>query len=950
MLAKTRDNADWRMKGGLLFGVVAMLIVAGPGMADEQSEIQEELRFASELVKWRFPDYAQKTVDRLLVKYPAAKAQAAKVRIETLTSRGKFAEAEALVKTMPVGAPETMVMQLAIADQYYAWQKMKDAQRVYDDFFKQFPQGPPAEVARLYGESAYKFSQMLLLSGDYPGALAAYRRVLTCPLNSSDIERRVQTEMAEVALRVAELPATDPAVKKQILQEAVKTCEKIQWKGMDLWFAKSVVILAHVKLLQGDRVGARKTIADYMPMLVEVDKILREAKESKLSPMAECKFMLGTLYEEEGRALVEAAKQDAEKKAGCVNLLAQGMTQLYTVAKNFPGSSWAPTARRRADGIADVLEKDLGKTVTRPVFDDALMMDEQLKEARLLFQQQDFKTAAEKFQEVLNIEHKFKRAPWVVSEMARCYVELKDDPYARAMTGFLAERFSQGTNAYEDAGNALLAVATAYDERREWLKAGPVYDLYYRYYPEHSKVPYILFRQGESAVRSTNYVDALQSYRKITENYPKARVYPEALSRTAYCLMVLDDPTNAIPVLTNYIAQLSTGVEMLSARLRLADAYRSTGMTVPALNEYSRLLKSLEQDSAALAQGSADEGIRLKRMQEVATYSKAQSYSRLREPADQLPVYQAKAIEGYEAFMKGFPKSDLAPGALGAMGTLYYLLGKPDEASKAFDRLKREYPNSQQAMNIVFVQADALMNMGEKSRAVKVYTEMLNNTANFKAPEFLRAARVLFDAKEFDVSSRLFAEARKSTEVPVWQAATLGYGQALSGAGKYDEAVKSLEDFLEKYKKSGYVIDVNLILSRCYAEMAKKEADPKKAKVVFDKALGAMSKVRQYARDPEMMIKADIEMAAIQLLMGEKMAALASYQKVLLFADPSNLKLRPHIEQAFDSVLPLFRETARYADMQEACETYLKQFPQGLYNSKARQGRDEAKTKLATGR
>lgn len=950
MLAKTHDKTGWLTRCRGLFVVAAVLGAANAARADEQTEVQDELKFASELVKWRFPDYAQKAVDRLLLKYPAAKAQASRVRIEVLTSRGKFDEAEALVKTMPVGAPETMVMMLAIGDQYYAWQRMKDSQRIYDSFFKQFPQGPPADVARLYGESAYKFAQMLLLSGDYPAALEAYRRVLTCPLKDADIERRVETEMAEVILRVAELPATDPAVKKKILGEAAKMCEKIQWKGADLWFAKTVVILAHVKLLQGDRVGARKAIADYMPMLNDVDKLLREAKEAKLSPMAECKFLLGTLYEEDGRRLLDEAKKDETKKAECVNLLAQGMTQLYTVAKNFPGSGWAPEARRRAGGIADTLEKDLGKTVTRPSFDDTTMVDEQLKEARVTFQQQDFKSAAEKYTDVLNITDKFRGAPLAVSELARCYVELKDDPYARAMTGFLAERFSQTTNVYEEAGNALLAVAAAHDERREWLKSGAVYELFYRYYPEHSKVPFVLFKQGEVAMRSTNYVDALQNYRKITERYPKARVYPEALSRTAFCLTMLDDPTNAIPVLTNYIAQLSTGVELLSARMRLADAYRATGMTVPALNEYSRLIKAIEQDSANYTSGNAEEGARLKRTLELATYSKAQCYSRLREPADQLPVYQAKAIEGYEAFMKGFPKSDLAPGALGAMGTLYYLLSKPDEASKAFDRLKRDYPTSQQAMNIVFVQADALMNMGEKTRAVKVYAEMLNNPANFKAPEFLRAGRVLFDAKEFDVASRLFAEARKSTDVPLWQAATLGYGQALSGAGKYDEAIKVLEDFLEKYKKSGYVIDVNLMLSRCYAEMAKKETDPNKAKQLFDKAFGAMSKVRQYARDPEMMIKADIEMAVIQVLMGDKMGALASYQKVLFFADPSNVKVRPHIEQAFDSIVPLLRETARYADMLEVSETYLKQFPQGQYNAKARQCRDEAKTKMVTGK
>ena len=132
-------------------------------------------------------------------------------------------------------------------------------------------------------------------------------------------------------------------------------------------------------------------------------------------------------------------------------------------------------------------------------------------------------------------------------------------------------------------------------DRRAWLKSDSVYQLYYQRYPNHTKVPSILFRQGETALRATNTVEALQNFQRIAEKYPRARVYPDALSRQAYCMSLQGDHTNAIPVLTNYIAQLSAGVEMLSARLRLADEYRSADMIVAALNEYARLQKQISQ-------------------------------------------------------------------------------------------------------------------------------------------------------------------------------------------------------------------------------------------------------------------------------------------------------------------------------------------------------------------
>jgi tetratricopeptide (TPR) repeat protein len=929
----------------LATGLVVISAATSASAADEQTETQLELKFASELIKFRFPDYAQKAMDRFIAKHPEAKAEAAKIRVEILTSRGKFDEAEAFLKTLPPGTPETMVMQLALGDQFYAWQRMKDAQRIYEAFFTQFPKGPPPEIARLYGESAYKFSQMLMLSGDLVGALDAYRRVLSCPLNSADIERRVKTEMAELLLRVAEMPGTAPDKKKELLADSIKICTEIQWKGVDLWFAKTAVILAHVHLVKGDKVAARKAISDYMSMLTDVDNALKEAGEASLSPMAECKFLLGSLLDEEARVLVkdEATKLEAFKMFG------QAMGSLYTVAQKYPASSWASEARRRADSIADLLES-MGKVVKRPVSNNAQLVSEQLKQARVLFQNQDFKTAAQRYAEVLGLSDDFKGAPWTVSELARSYIELNDAPYSRAMYEYLAERYSQNAERYEEAGSALLAVAALYEERRAQLKADAVYGLFFASYADHTKAPAIMFRQAEAALRVTNTVDALKYYQRILEKYPRNRVYPDALSRTAYVLTLQGDFTNAIPLLTNYIAQIVAGPEMVSSRLRLADAYRSSDMLIPALNEYARLIKMISQEGAKYSE-TPEDAVRVKRSYEHALYSRAQCYSRLREPTNQMAVYQQKAIEGYASFLKEFPKSDLAPAALGAQGTLHYLLNQSDEAGKCFDRLVKEYPESDQAKNTVFVRADALMAMGEKEKAVKVYAEMLKNTKAFNPSQFLRASRVLLEAKEYEVAKGLFAEAMKSPEPGVLQAATVGYAQALGGGREYEAAVSVCTNFLAKNPKSGYVIEVNLALSRAYAELGRKAMpDLKAAKPYFDKSYSAMGKVRQYARQPEMLVSADYEMALIQIMQDEKLPAMASFVKILDFADYSNINVRPIVENAFEAALPLMKELGRYKDMIEACETYLKQFPQGRLVNKARQGRDDAKTRLSTGR
>jgi tetratricopeptide (TPR) repeat protein len=389
---------------------------------------------------------------------------------------------------------------------------------------------------------------------------------------------------------------------------------------------------------------------------------------------------------------------------------------------------------------------------------------------------------------------------------------------------------------------------------------------------------------------------------------------------------------------------------MVTSRLRLADAYRSSEMTVMALNEYSRLIKMIVQDGAKYSQ-TPEDTVRVNRALESAQYSKAQCYSRLREPTNQVAFYQQKAIEGYEGFLKEFPKSEMAPAALGAMGTLNYLLNKADEAGKCFDRLIKEYPNSEQAKNTVFVRADALMAMNEKDKAVKVYGEMLNNPKAFNPTQFLRAGRVLLDAKEYQVSKGLFSEAMKAPEAAVVQAATVGYAQSLGGLREFDAAIDVYTNFLSKNAKSGYTIEINLALSRAYAELAKKlMPDLKAAKPYFDKSYAAMGKVRQYAREPDKLVEADYEMALIQLMQDEKKQAMASLVKILDFADYSNIKVRPHVENAVEAALPLMKELERYQDMMDVCELYLKQFPKGRLVNKARQGRDDAKSRLTAGR
>ena len=146
--------------------------------------MDRELRFSDGLVvKLGLADYAQKALNNLLAKHPEVKDRAAPVRIRILTAGRHFDQAEAIIKDMPPDSIDTYKMILVLGDSYYMWGRPKEAKAAYDTFFKKFPNGPPAELTQFFSESAYRYAQMLIATGDEPGRS---RATATCSWASSN--------------------------------------------------------------------------------------------------------------------------------------------------------------------------------------------------------------------------------------------------------------------------------------------------------------------------------------------------------------------------------------------------------------------------------------------------------------------------------------------------------------------------------------------------------------------------------------------------------------------------------------------------------------------------------------------------------------------------------------------------------------------------------------------
>jgi tetratricopeptide (TPR) repeat protein len=938
---------------GLLVGMLMLPI--GLAVADDEAprdEVKDELSFAGGLIGMNFADFADKVVEALLRKHPEAAAQAAAVKIKVLTGRGKFDEAEALVKSLPVDKMETLAMRLSLADDFYVWGKMPKAREYYESFFKQFPNGPPKEIAEFYGESAYRYAQMMVFSGDTAGAVQAYRYVfLSKP--AASVERTLLTEMAELLLKLGEKSSGD--ARKKIFEEVKTICKKIQWGGPDVAFGKTVVILAHMELINGKPDEARKIINDYLTMLKEIDEMLKQLPDGlRYSPMAECRYMLGVMGETEIRAAVGQGDNPANR-AKIIEMTKQTLGHYYTVLINYSASSWASEAGRRGDSLANWLTSH-GYVVGKLSLEKLKgVVGALLKEARGLFQQQDYKSAISKYRAVLNTFPDVPGAIPALGDLARCYAEGRDILAAKAVAGYLGERYGAAqAKDMEEAGDAILAIAGEFDSMGEKALAGEMNDLFRARFVSHPRLATVVFRDAETRLRAENYGEALAYYNQIIEKYPKERLYVDALSRAAYCHTMLGSHSNAVPLLLKYMEILSPSPDQLAARLRLADSYRLLDETVPALNEYARVIKFLTEEPAKYG-ASPDDITKNAKSMERAVFWRAVCYSRLRKPEDQVPLFQSKAIEGLNTFLAKYPKSELGASALSGLGTLYFLQKNPMEAQKAYDKLKKDYPDSDQAKNVTFASAKSLAEIGRMDEAVKVFEGMLADAQKFNAAQFLQAAGYLYEAGQFDTAGKFYQQAAQSVEQrpvaeqrAIWEPAMLGLARSSVGAGNWAQTVKALEAVLAKYPVSGFTIEANFMLARSYAEIASKETDQAKRFKLFNKAIGAINTARKFIKDTDLRARADFETAHIELLMGNKDEAQASFVRILLLMDPSNAKVAVWFEKALQEGVPLLLEMGSYSDVVDGCEAYLKACPQGKLADKARQWRDSAKVKMIT--
>ena len=917
-------------RGGLFLVAAACSLLACfscPAVADE---LDQDFEFASKLVDNGFPDYADKVVQNVLRLHPDQKDRAKLIQAQILISRRKFSEAEEIVKTMGADNPKAQAISLALAKGYYILGEVDKAKQLYDGFFKQYEGRVPTDpdLLRFYQDSAYQFGQMLEMAGDKAGAIKAYGRVLTTNPDKN-ISRRIMAKQAELDVQVA---ASSPEQRELYLTDAKKLCESIQWGGLDIWFGQSIITLAHIQMLKEDRAGAQQVIQKNLDILKEIDTFIRDQNLPMAeSPMAGARFLLGELLQQDAETLEKQNKKDE-----AVQAYGKALGEFYNVFAKYGDSEWGAQAGVRAQTIKALLQDKYNRKVNVELgaFQDKAA-ENQFRLARNLYVQKQYKAAADEYLKVLNQFPETDSSAGALANLALAYANLNDTQMVKVVCGYTAERFA----GKDTAAIALLLVGKYYFDKKDEASYMYVYDTYLANFPKHERAAAILFTLANLRKQAGDNATAEKYYQRIITSYPNDQFYPKALSQIAWGYFLASNYTAAAKAFPTFVNAAQPSPDKAQAQFALSESLRQTGQYQQALVEYEKLVQWLAPKQNPYGTSDVDVKKNLDLL-EKSVFQRASCYGRIKEPAEAVPDYRQKAIKAYEQFIALFPQSVLAPKAMNGKGTVLLELGQFDQAAKTFDELAAKYPQSDEGKSALFSLVRSAMEIKQYDQGRSAFDKMLNGGGTYSADKFARIGQMMTDAKMYPDAIKAFSRAVASgtDDRVILEMSYYGLGRAYFEQKDYTNSIKSLEELMIKYPKSGLFYDAKFTLGTAYRQVG-----------ALSNAVAALSDVFRYADKPALIHKASCDLGQIQKELGEKEPALASFLRVALLADPNDPELRPLVEKSLFEAIRLALELRKYQDAQDACDQYMNSFPSGDSIEAVRKWKAEARMKATTG-
>ena len=623
------------LAGAAAFAALAAL----PGAARAQSAsailnsdpgLRLELDYITALNKAGFPEYAEMAIRDVEAKFPQARVLVKIKKLEQLLLLARFDEAKAIIAAeKDQDSAETWGMKLTMGDYLYAHGKYPEALGIFDGLLKKFGTKPDPKLGDMYANSIFKYAQMLMFLGKDKEAIPVYEKLAAIEGLTSDQKRWFTFELAQLMVKVAE-SGTGPA-DTALLDAAQKEINKLMWQ-QDIWFGRSVSLMAHIRMAKGDLDGAKSLVDDYMDQLVDMDEQLRQFSEQEgqdymnMSPLAECRYLLGTMFMDEAKKRLQTAKPRSKEEDEAADLLLEAMEHFVNVYVQYPSFSWAGEAMSRSEDCAKILDElgfEVQDSITPKQRHDVAV--KQFQNAGVLYNQNQFKEAMKTYQAVLaSFPDELPSALIGLENIAKASIELSEtdeanaeylELYSGAVLGHIAEHFSRfPKQGMIRAGNTLRSLSQFYADHNKGELAREAMMLYFRLYPNHPQAASSVMGEAMKRYRAAppDLDGAIEYLSIMVDRYAK---HPNSFSAERYladCYKQKGDTDLEYATRTNYLARVmkkeKPGNELIGARYSIANMLRDRAVSelreaTFAVSEAAKpVAGESEEDAAARAE------------------------------------------------------------------------------------------------------------------------------------------------------------------------------------------------------------------------------------------------------------------------------------------------------------------------------------------------------------
>jgi TolA-binding protein len=400
----------------------------------------------------------------------------------------------------------------------------------------------------------------------------------------------------------------------------------------------------------------------------------------------------------------------------------------------------------------------------------------------------------------------------------------------------------------------------------------------------------------------------------------------------------------------------------------LRDATNETEQVIAVktlLSSVAAFDKTANELTSAQVLGAAEKE-QAQQMLEQSVFQKALALSQITYPQDKLDLLRQKAIDAYDDFIKRFSNSKLAPRAMLQIGTMQTVLKQTEKAQETLAKLRKDYPDSDEARSSVPMLAASLMELNLRAEGVAMYKQMFADTATkYTDAQMLAAGKALVEAipPESELALQAFERVIAASQEQILLAhARLGKAQALVQLKKFEEANQMLTAFIKDFGNLQLVVDANYLLSETASRQGETERDDAKRKKLFNTAVDALRMVKRYRTKPTELL--DLDIAAGRVLLrkynAEKLLgltdqatktrgeAIVAFKLIIMQVNPGNADLAAQLQVAYHLAIPLMLEHGAAQAAVEDSEAYLRSFPNGKFVTDVRIWLNQAQIELST--